>query len=220
MPDSDSAPLLAYSFNQAATCLAVGTDRGYQIFKCAPWTVLHSSSDGGVGVVQMLYSSSLVALVGAGVRPGDSTRRLRLWNTQSNTAITELTFSSTVLTVRLNNARLLVVLEAQAHVFELGSMRLLHTLETAPNKLGLADMCADSERCHVVLPAAGVGQVLLFDALQLLSLATLQARRSALSLLSISPCGRMIASASDKGTVVNVHSFPQVIFFEVPRILH
>jgi hypothetical protein len=51
------------------------------------------------------------------------------------------------------------VLETRIQIFELCSLRLLHTLETAPNRLGLADMCADSERCHVVLPAAGVGQV-------------------------------------------------------------
>lgn len=210
-PSRDGLPpsLLAYAFNQDATCLSVGTDQGYQIFTCEPWAAVHSASDGGVGVLQMLYSSSLIALVGAGARPGDSTRRLRLWNTRTDSSVCELNFSSSILTVRMNNARLLVVLETRIHIFELSSMRLLHTLETVPNRLGLADMCPDSERCHVVLLAAGVGQVLLFDALQLRSLSTLQARKSALALLAISPCGLLIASASDRGTVVNVHSFPQ-----------
>jgi autophagy-related protein 18 len=157
----------------------------------------------------MLYSSPLIALVGAGARPGDSTRRLRLWNMQTDASVCELNFSSSILAVRMNHARLLVVLELRVHIFELSSMRLLHTLETVPNRLGLVDMCADSERCHVVLLGAGVGQVLLFDALQLHSVSTLQARKSALSLLAISPCGLLIASASDRGTVVNVHSFPQ-----------
>jgi autophagy-related protein 18 len=102
MADGRPASLLAYAFNQDATCLSVGTDQGYQIFACEPWAAVHSASDGGVGVVQMLYSSSLIALVGAGVRPGDSTRRLRLWNTRADASVCELNFNSSILAVRIN----------------------------------------------------------------------------------------------------------------------
>mmetsp|Transcript_9828 Transcript_9828/g.31036 ORF Transcript_9828/g.31036 Transcript_9828/m.31036 type:complete len:316 (-) Transcript_9828:366-1313(-) len=129
---TSTASLLAYTFNQDATCLAIGTDRGYQIFTCEPWASAHSCSEGGVGVVELLHSSSLVALVGAGTRPGESTRRLVMLNTRTNTSICELNFSSSVLRVRMNASRLLVVLETRTHIFELSSMKLLHTLETAP----------------------------------------------------------------------------------------
>uniref|UniRef100_A0A0D3K4K9 Autophagy-related protein 18 n=1 Tax=Emiliania huxleyi (strain CCMP1516) TaxID=280463 RepID=A0A0D3K4K9_EMIH1 len=206
--------MLAYTFNQDATCLAIGTDRGYQIFTCEPWASAHSCSEGGVGVVELLHSSSLVALVGAGTRPGESTRRLVMLNTRTNTSICELNFSSSVLRVRMNASRLLVVLETRTHIFELSSMKLLHTLETArpasplcnrsieeyaPNRLGLADMCVAVGRCHAVLPAAAPGQILFFDALQLHALSTLHARKSALAALAISPCGSRVASASEKG---------------------
>mmetsp|Transcript_26818 Transcript_26818/g.86031 ORF Transcript_26818/g.86031 Transcript_26818/m.86031 type:complete len:265 (+) Transcript_26818:18-812(+) len=206
---TSTASLLAYTFNQDATCLAIGTDRGYQIFTCEPWASAHSCSEGGVGVIELLHSSSLVALVGAGTRPGESTRRLVMLNTRTNTSICELNFSSSVLRVRMNASRLLVVLETRTHIFELSSMKLLHTLETAPNRLGLADMCVAVGRCHAVLPAAAPGQILFFDALQLHALSTLHARKSALAALAISPCGSRVASASEKGTTVSVHSFPQ-----------
>ena len=134
---TSTASLLAYTFNQDATCLAIGTDRGYQIFTCEPWASAHSCSEvapphsppqrrrrtaatsslrlvcqGGVGVVELLHSSSLVALVGAGTRPGESTRRLVMLNTRTNTSICELNFSSSVLRVRMNASRLLVELQA------------------------------------------------------------------------------------------------------------
>ena len=84
--------MLTARFNQDSTCLAVGTRRGYQVFQGEPFSECHTAAlDGGVAVVEMLFSSSLIALVGAG------SRRLRLWNTRSNTQICELNFSSAVL---------------------------------------------------------------------------------------------------------------------------
>jgi len=109
----------------------------------------------------------------------------------------------------MNRARLVAALETRVHTFELSTMKLLHTLETTPNPRGLADLCADSETCHCALPAAGVGQVMLFDALNLHALSTLEAHRGPLACLVLSSCGRLLATASDKGTVVRVHSFPQ-----------
>ena len=132
-----SDELLTARFNQDASCVAVGTRRGYQLFTCAPFASQHSSADGGVAVIEMLFSSSLVALVSAGERPGDSPRRLRLWNTRSNTSICDLNFSTAVLAVRMNKARLIAALETKLHFFELSTMKLLHTLETAPNPRGL-----------------------------------------------------------------------------------
>ena len=91
-PSTDE--LLTARFNQDHTCLAVGTRRGYQIFACEPFASCHACTDGaGIAVLEMLFSSSLVALVSAGERPGDSPRRLRLWNTRSNASICDLNFS-------------------------------------------------------------------------------------------------------------------------------
>jgi len=207
-PSTDE--LLTARFNQDHTCLAVGTRRGYQIFACEPFASCHACADGaGIAVLEMLFSSSLVALVSAGERPGDSPRRLRLWNTRSNASICDLNFSTTVLAVRMNKARLLAVLESKLHIFELSTMKLLHTLETASNRLGLAELCADAETCHAVLPAAQPGQVLYFDALQLHALNTVQAHKSPLGCIALSSNGHLVATASEKGTVIRVSSFPQ-----------
>ena len=142
-PSTDE--LLTARFNQEHSCLAVGTRRGYQIFACEPFTSCHASTDGaGIAVLEMLHSSSLVALVSAGERPGDSPRRLRLWNTRSNASICDLNFSTAVLAVRMNKARLLAVLEAKLHIFELATMKLMHTLETTLNPRGLGELCAEA----------------------------------------------------------------------------
>ena len=190
---------MSASFNSDSSCCAVFSSAGYEIFTCSPFASCHVCADCGISVVEMLHCSSLVALVGIGEQSEDSPRRrLRLWNTRTNTSICELNFSAPVLGVRMSRARLLACLETRVHVFELSSMKLLHTLETArpasppsqpqhrrirchdiaqaPNRLGLADMCVAVGRCHAVLPAAAPGQILFFDAPQLHALPTLGTR--------------------------------------------
>ena len=133
----------ALRFNQDRSCVAVGSKNGYEIFTCSPFASCHACADCGISVVEMLHCSSLVALVGVGEQAEDSPCRLRLWNTRTNTSICELNFSSPVLGVRMSRARLVACLETRVHVFELSSMKLLHTLETTLNPHGLCDLSTD-----------------------------------------------------------------------------
>lgn len=50
--------------------------------------------------------------------------------------ICELTFSTTVLAVKMNRRRLIVVLEEQIFVYDISNMKLLHTIDTSPNPNG------------------------------------------------------------------------------------
>ncbi|XP_062030523.1 autophagy-related protein 18-like isoform X2 [Rosa rugosa] len=53
----------------------------------------------------MLFSSSLLAIVGAGEEPSLSPRRHCLFNTTSGTALRELNFLTSILSVRMNRKR-------------------------------------------------------------------------------------------------------------------
>lgn len=46
------------------------------------YTVIIFIADGGIGIVEMLFCTSLVALVGAGEHPSFSPRRLQITNTK------------------------------------------------------------------------------------------------------------------------------------------
>jgi autophagy-related protein 18 len=52
-----------------------------------------------------------------------------------------LTFPTTVLAVRLNRMRLVVVLEDQIYIYDISNMKLLHTIETSPNPQGMSGEC-------------------------------------------------------------------------------
>jgi len=97
-----------YGFNQDASCLALGSSRGYSIFNTHPFRPSLHESVGGVGIVEMLYCTSLLALVGAGDQAGFSPRCLKIWNTKRQASLFDVAFVSKIVAVRLNRRRLVV----------------------------------------------------------------------------------------------------------------
>lgn len=55
---------------------------------------------------------------------------------QRNSTICELTFPTTILSMKLNRKRLVVVLENQIYIYDISNMKLVHTVNTSPNPQG------------------------------------------------------------------------------------
>ena len=73
------------------------------MFSLHPFRKLGDSDAGGVRSVDMLFTTNLVAVVGAGEQPRMSTRCLRLLHLQTRAPIHELNFASTVRSAVLAN---------------------------------------------------------------------------------------------------------------------
>ncbi|CCX32475.1 Similar to Autophagy-related protein 18; acc. no. Q0CW30 [Pyronema omphalodes CBS 100304] len=213
------------TYNQDFTCLAVGTSSGYRIYNCDPFQKVYEHKEGDVSIIEMLFSTSLVALI-------FSPRRLVITNTKRQTTICELTFPTSILAVKLNRKRLIVVLEEQIYVYDISNMKLLHTIETSPNPNAICALSPSSDRCYIAYPrptssspspfsppshappAAGTpapltGDVLLFDALKLEAVNVIEAHKSPLSCVALNADGTLLATSSDKGTIIRVFSVPQ-----------
>lgn len=129
------------------------------LFQNRSWLVLthiFSQDDGARGIVEMLFCTSLIALVGAADQPQSSPRKLQIVNTkvchveydrnhvetdetrlQRQSMICELLFPSSILSVKLNRKTLVIVLEAEIYIYDISNMRLLHVIETTPNPEGM-----------------------------------------------------------------------------------
>ncbi|KAI8590485.1 autophagy protein [Geranomyces variabilis] len=203
--------LLFINFNHDFSCISVGTRTGYRIYNCDPTGKCYSKSDGGVGIVEMLFCTSLVALVGAGEQPAFSPRRLQITNTKRQSNVCELTFITAILAVKLNRKRLMVVLEEHIYIYDISNMKLLHTLDTSPNPNALCALSPDSDNCYIAYPpnaSGAAGELLLFDAISLQAINILQAHKSPLSCIGFNYKGTMVATASDQGTIIRVFSVP------------
>ncbi|KAI9679480.1 MAG: autophagy protein [Caeruleum heppii] len=213
------------TFNQDYSCLAVGTSHGFRIYYTDPFAKCFSSSEGNIALLEMLFSTSLVAFV-------LSPRRLQIKNTKRETTICGLTFPSSILSVRLNRKRLAVVLEEQIYLYDISNMKLLYTIETSPNSQAICSLAPSSDSCYLAFPlpkkasstsfappshappsspyiAPTSGEVLIFDALKLEAVNVVEAHRSPLSCIALNSDGTLLATASDKGTIIRVFSVPR-----------
>ncbi|KAJ9298820.1 hypothetical protein DTO217A2_8292 [Paecilomyces variotii] len=212
------------TFNQDYSYLAVGTSKGFRIFTTDPFSKSYETKEGNIAILEMLFSTSLVALI-------LSPRRLQIMNTKRQSTICELTFPTTVLAVRLNRKRLVIVLEDQIYLYDIQTMKLLHTIETSPNPNAICALSPSSDSCYLAYPlpqkappssfappshappgathiSPTSGEVLIFDALKLETINVIEAHRSPLSCITLNSEGTLLTTASDKGTIIRVFSVP------------
>jgi len=203
-------PGLFISFNQDFSCLSVGSKNGYQIYNCDPFGQCYSQykEDLGIGIVEMLFTTSLVAIVGSGEKINSSQRRLQIANTKRNSTICELSFGSAILAIKLNRKSIVVVLEEFIYVYDIGNMHLLETIDTCPNPNAICSLSPSPEKCYLAYPGGTTisGDLVIYDTTQQQKVCIITAHKSALSCIQFNYSGEMIATASDKGTVIRVFS--------------
>ncbi|BFG14744.1 hypothetical protein CerSpe_010180 [Prunus speciosa] len=203
---SSSYPILCASFNQDTSCFAIGTKDGFKIFDSNTGRLCYERAIGAFVIVEMLFSSSLLAIVGAGEEPSLSPRRLCLFNTTTGTALRELNFLTSILAVRMNKKRLVVILQDKTYVYDINSLGILDTIDTIPNLKGLCAFSPSLEGCFLALPASiSKGSVLLYNVMDLHLHCEIDAHRAPLAAMALSSNGTYIATASEQGTIIRVH---------------
>nr|KMM71794.1 WD repeat domain phosphoinositide-interacting protein 2 [Coccidioides posadasii RMSCC 3488] len=212
------------TFNQDYSYLAVGTSKGFRIFTTDPFGKSYETKEENIAILEMLFSTSLVAVI-------LSPRRLQIMNTKRQSVICELTFPTTVLAIRLNRKRLVIVLEDQIYIYDIQTMKLVYTIETSPNPNAICALAPSSDNCYLAYPLPQKapppsfsppshgppsnthipptsGEVLIFDAYKLEAVNVVEAHKSPLSFLALNSEGTLLATASDKGTIIRVFSVP------------
>ncbi|KAF2083375.1 autophagy protein 18 [Saccharata proteae CBS 121410] len=211
------------TFNQDYSALGVATKKGIRLYDTEPFSKYFEGEEGDVSIMEMLFSTSLVALI-------QSPRLLRIRNTKRHSTICELTFPTRVLAVRLNRKRLVVVLEDQIYLYDISNMKMLHTIETSPNPHGIIALSPSSEKNYLVYPlpkkdaptfpgaphappsgphvAPRTGELLVFDAGKMEAVNVIEAHQAPLSCITLNNEGTLLATASEKGTIIRVFSIP------------
>lgn len=150
----------------------------------------------------MLGRANFLALVGGGRSPKYAQNKVIIWDDAKKKAVISMEFHSAVRAVRLTRTRIVVVLTGHVHVYAFSSPPTrLHVFETHENPLGLV---AISSRT-LVFPGRTPGHVQLCD-LSNGNISIIPAHTTPLAAVTISPHGDLIATASEKGTIVRVYS--------------
>ena len=107
---------------------------------------------------------------------------------------------SKVLDLHINRKRLAVVLEDRIHLYDIGSMKLLHTIDTPANSAGVSALSADAERgCFLAYPSnSNTGEITVFDCVALRPLNIIKAHKTPVTRMTFNQSGDLLATASDK----------------------
>ncbi|KHJ48204.1 hypothetical protein D918_01472 [Trichuris suis] len=198
-----------------ADAFVCGLDVGLRIYNSDPLVELASLDQevtGSVKLCIMLHRTNLIALVGGGPRQKFSDHSVMIWDDDKKCFVAEFAFPSEVLSLKMSHAKLVVVLRKQVHVFSFpGTPTKLVSLETRENPHGLCALSADLTMEYLAFPGYRTGSVQLTN-LKLLSRSSsaspsvINAHDSELACISLNCQGSLLATASERGTLIRIFS--------------
>ncbi|ORX47441.1 WD40 repeat-like protein [Hesseltinella vesiculosa] len=163
---NDAPGLLYAGFNQDYGCFAIGLDNGFRVYNSEPLIeqARYESDEGGIAMVEMLYRTNYLALVGGGRNPRYSPNKVIIYDSIKGKEVLELEYKSDVKNVKLRRERMVVVLSNKVFVYHFSlHPHLLHTLETADNDKGLSAVSSSPDRAMLAIPGRQRGHVQLID---------------------------------------------------------
>ncbi|XP_037708123.1 WD repeat domain phosphoinositide-interacting protein 2 [Drosophila subpulchrella] len=190
------------NFNQDFTSLSVLSPTGLRLYSIASQDkveeIFAKDNTEQIRIVERLFNSSLVVLVTA-----QKPNCLKMLHFKKKQDICNCFYPSEILCVRMNRQRLIVCLAESIHIHDIRDMKILHSIENiAPNEQGL---CALSLNSHLAFPVCQTsGELRIFNANKLRTGMTIRAHDTPLSALAFSPSGSLLATASERGTVIRV----------------
>jgi len=135
-----------------------------------------------------------------------------------------------VVAIRMNRKRLIVLLEEIVFIYDISNMKLLHQQLTPLNPAGICAVSPNSDNNFLALPHCQKtppstapqqshipqsivkepisGDVLLYDLKKMEEVAVIQAHQTPVSYTAINNDGTLLATASEKGTVIRIFSIP------------
>jgi len=186
--------------------------------------------DAGIAHIEMLYRTNLLALTGHSSSPHYPPNKVLIYDDHLQRTIGELSFRQKVLTTKLRRDRIVVVLRDRVYIYNFSDLALLDKVHTGDNPLGLIGISMDNggvggstvERAEDALgggssstsqqrnngmvlacPGTQRGQVRV-ELYGLRRTTTVVAHESALGALALSVDGSLLATASERGTVIRL----------------
>ena len=126
--------ILYISFNQDSSYISVGTQNGYKIFSSYPiYNYFNRNLKGGIGIIEMLYKSNILALVGGGKNPKFPENKLIIYDDKRQKKISELIFTSKIINIKLKKEIIFSVTTTKIYIFNFKTYQNIDIIETLQN---------------------------------------------------------------------------------------
>lgn len=223
--------ILYIAFNQDHSCFVCGTENGFRVYNTDPFRLTFRrefEGGGGLSIVAMLFRCNILALVGGGGNPRFAPNKVMIWDDKTPRCIAELSFRSQVRQVRLRRDIVLVAIDRKIYIYRFSDLTLIDHIETCANPRGLCALSGSQDRTVLACPASvhkGKALVVFYDQQKLQNAqqagqekdseftrlehcrektTLINAHESRVAMLSLNFDGSLLATASDKGTLIRI----------------
>ena len=196
--------ILYVSFNQEGTNVAIGTENGFKIINIFPFLDLYYRNlEGGIGIIEMLNKSNILALVGGGKNPKYPLNELILWDEDKNKEIVKIKTKKKILNVKLNENKIYIVNIEKILVFDFNTLNLIETFYTK-NPKGLISLCYKED--IIAYPDINHAGTIKIKNYKINKEYTLKAHKTPLNCIQLNQDGKLIGTCSLKGTLIRVYN--------------
>ena len=161
-------------------------------------------------MVEMLYRCNILALVGGGHSPKFVANKVIIWDDHQTKIIGEFKFTTPVKNVKLRKDKIFVILEQKIFVFDMDCFKQLDTINTFENPNGIFAINTDPKVTVIAYPSdievngdKRVGYVRI-KSYENNTNALISAHQSKIAFLALNHDGSLLATASEKGTIIRI----------------
>lgn len=148
----------------------------------------------------MLFRSNLVCTVAT----GPQARKVMIWDDNRQRFIGEVSVRSVVKSVKMRRDRMIIVCQNKICVYNLENLKVVNQMDTLDNPSGLCEVSQTVAPMILVCPGVIKGQVRIENDAAGRKSKFVMAHSSRIVCLAISLDGRLLATASSKGTLIRV----------------
>lgn len=212
--------ILCYSFNQNASCFCVGTEKGFTIYKSFPLNDYYTRDlGGGIGLISMFNNTNLIALVGGGKRPYSPLNKLTIWNDATSKILCEIIVDDKIRNVKIKDSVIAIICKKVIKLYYYKSLenilnyKIFDTIETLNNPSGLFGLNLDPKITIVAYLTKNIGEIKIKDYGKIKNVdeinsttKKISAHQSEITNMSLNYNGDLLASCSEKGTIIRLFS--------------
>ena len=159
--------------------------------------------EGEIAMVIMLYRTNILALVGSDNNMSHKRSKLIIWDDSQKRPLSELKFNQNIMNVKLRKDKIIVVCRDKIYVFNLSTFKNIDIIETGDNSHGIVGVSYEPEQTLLAYPDKKRGLVRIKNYEKSI-VYHISAHENNIAYITLSYDGKLLATASEKGTLIRV----------------
>lgn len=178
--------------------------------------------NGGLGIVEILNKSNILALVGGGYSPKYEPNKVIIYDDELAAVFAEFRFETNIRSIKLACNNMYVVLDTKIFIIDIIKLENCGSVDTYPNENGLVAVSHNPDNIVLAFPYTEQGYLWVKFIVEEGSdikkkPLKIHAHTGTIACLSMNQTGTFCATASDKGTLIRIFSLSDGSLFQELR---